>query len=93
MAAHDRRRTELQETLQIYHGRWGDRMPDYRLGLVRGRTESFRRSLSQCRDDLETSLAALYETGTVADVIRSRFGRDAELLAHAEALLEKTELI
>ncbi|MBT4497007.1 MAG: family 20 glycosylhydrolase [Gemmatimonadetes bacterium] len=93
VAAHDRRRTELQETLQIYHGRWGDRMPDYRLGLVRGRTESFRRSLSQCRDDLETSLAALYETGTVADVIRSRFGRDAELLAHAEALLEKTELI
>jgi len=93
VTAHDRCRGELQEALQLYHGRWGDRMPDYRLGLVRGRTESFGRSLSQCRGDLETALGVLYEADTIADVIQSRFGWDAELLAHAEALLEKTELI
>jgi hypothetical protein len=89
-AAHENARRNLADALHIYHGRLGGAMPDYRIGMLRGRLQAFRGSLDQCRGDYEKALAALYEAGTVQDVITSRFGRDAALAEEAEALLART---
>ena len=88
---HDLTRETLVQTLQQYHGRLGVRMPDYRIGLVRGRVREFGASLEECRRALESALDAFYEPVSVAEVIASRCGRDEELLEEATRLIEETE--
>jgi glycosyl hydrolase family 20 len=88
---HDRKREVLAQTLQQYHGRLGARMPDYRIGMVRGRMRELSASLEACRCALERALGAFYEEASVAEVITSRFGRDDQLLAEATRLMDATE--
>ena len=90
VAAHDAARRDLQETARMYSGRLGEWMPDYRQGLVRSRLQSFEESLKRRRRALAEALEALYEPHTVADVVGSRFGGDAELIERTRRALERT---
>jgi len=91
VTAHDDLRRELCDTLHMYHGRVGVRLPDYRQRLVSDRVGRFRSSLDGRRHALQEALAVFYEETTVADVIASRFGEDEELVARAEEQLGRTE--
>ncbi|MFH1570663.1 MAG: family 20 glycosylhydrolase [Gemmatimonadota bacterium] len=92
MAHHERLRREVDETLRMYHGKVGCRLPDYRLRLVTDRVERFAGSLAACRAGLESALAALYEPATVAEVLESRFGRDQQVVEEARRLVAATRL-
>ena len=87
VAAHDKARREFQETMQMYHGRLGPDLPDYRRRLFDNRLGAFRDSLERRRDALRQGLEAFYEQATVADIIVSRFGRDEQLVREAEQAL------
>lgn len=87
---HDGLRQELLDTLRMYHGRLGVRMPDYRVDLVRRRLAGFEESLARHRHDLRAALEALYEDSTVVDAVDSRLGADDSLVARTRTLLAQT---
>jgi hypothetical protein len=87
---HEKIRTHFRHWIDLYHGRLGHAMPDYRQNLVRERLEEFTEVVSETRDPYRTNLAEFYEEGTVSEVIESRFGADDDLIADVTTKLERT---
>lgn len=83
----ERQRAFIYETVHMYHGLL-DGLADYRVEMVGNRVADFRRVYERCRPAYEQALAALAGPSTVAAVIQSRFGRDAELLDELERMLQ-----
>ena len=93
LSSHGKLRQDLYNTLHMYYGTIGKKMPDYRLEMIRKRSDTFRDSLEKRRNAMRAALEEFYESDTISEVIESQFGRDAELVTQADQLARETNLV